>query len=470
MSLPDRIARSVFVALAVGLGWGIRGDFGHVVGAMFPGACLGLALAYVSGQRSLFLWMPVIAGLSAFGIGVGGSMSYGILHGYAQADTLVNYSYGFLTLFLQGSAWGTFGGALIGLVLERKPLTTSEWLGWLASIFLGGFVTVFVVVQVLGFQINPPRNNSSIAFMGAAIVQIVWLAVNGRTTGLRGAVLGYVGFGLGMSLGRLLGNIAHVAEATGGFTINHWNVMETSCGLIGGFIYAFGMVDRAYPAPAEEQELSWPSVAGIIYVLGLIPLWHRLARVPTDKAIEEWTNRLTSYGYDEPAALAAQILWWLDGVCVLGFLGAFVWMIIHYNRWQRLAAFPVLWLCITMTLFQNLHALYFFYPRQPNQFNMHSVFWVLVAGMLVYAVVSAFLGRPLPTARPLATDKVPDPRFPWLAWLAGGFVASGVVIVAAGFVNGERTMTTANTRWPIWSWTDGPFPREEAAPERSKVN
>ena len=34
MSLPDRIARSSFVALAVGLGWGIRGDFGHLVGAI----------------------------------------------------------------------------------------------------------------------------------------------------------------------------------------------------------------------------------------------------------------------------------------------------------------------------------------------------------------------------------------------------------------------------------------------------
>ena len=43
MSLPDRIGRSLFVALAVGLGWGIRGDFGHLVGAMYPGAALALA-------------------------------------------------------------------------------------------------------------------------------------------------------------------------------------------------------------------------------------------------------------------------------------------------------------------------------------------------------------------------------------------------------------------------------------------
>ena len=60
MSLADRTMRSLFVALAVGLGWGIRGDFGHLVGAMYPGAALGLGLAYVSGQRSLFLWMPIL--------------------------------------------------------------------------------------------------------------------------------------------------------------------------------------------------------------------------------------------------------------------------------------------------------------------------------------------------------------------------------------------------------------------------
>src|SRR5882757_905943 len=104
MTLGDRLGRSLFVALAVGLGWGIRGDFGHLIGAMYPGAALALGMAFVSGQRSLFLWMPILAAVSGLAIGSGGMMSYGILHGYAQSDTLINYSYGFVTLFLQGSA------------------------------------------------------------------------------------------------------------------------------------------------------------------------------------------------------------------------------------------------------------------------------------------------------------------------------------------------------------------------------
>ena len=464
MSLADRIGRSLFVALAVGLGWGIRGDFGHVVGAMYPGACLGLGFAYVSGQRSLFRWMPILGALSALGIGLGGTMSYGILHGYAQSDTPLNYFYGFLTLFLQGSAWGTFGGALVGLVLERRPMRTGQWLGWLASILLGGWLTVFLVVRVLGFDINPPRNNTSIAFMGAALAQIAWLACNGRITGLCGAVLGYVGFGLGMAGGRLLGNLANVLQDQLDVTINHWNVMEVSCGLVGGFIFTFGMVGRTYREPPEREGLSWTSACSIVYVLGLIPLWHRLSRIEPERKLGEWAGQLTSYGYADPAGLAQSVLWWLDAVCVMGFVGAAVWMVIHFTNAQRLAAVPVLWLSTTMLLFQNLNALYFYYPSREKYFNMHHVFWVLLGMMVLYVLVAR--PRPVANGQPdgaLRAD-VAEQRFHWIGWLAGAAVVLGFVIFAAGFVNGPKTMQSANTRWPRWSWADGPFPAEKVEP------
>jgi len=458
MSLGDRIGRSLFVALAVGLGWGIRGDFGHLVGAMYPGAVLALALAYVSGQRSLFLWMPVIAALSAAAIGAGGSMSYGILHGYAQADTFVNYAYGFLTLFLQGSAWGTFGGALIGLMLERRPMRNGEWLGLIGSVLFAGWATSFLVVDVLGFQINPPRNNGSIAYMGAAIGQLVWLACNDKPTGLRGALLGYVGFGLGMAAGRLLGNAANVLQGEYGFTINHWNVMETSCGFIAGFIYCFGMVDRAYPEPPERENMPLASAYGITYVLGLIPLWHRLNRIRPAAKTAEWAAALKSYGYADPERLAGTVLWLIDGVCVLGFVGAAVWAAAHYRRRPRWAAFPVLWLSGTMLLYQNLNALYFFYPSRPKLVNMHNVFWVLFGLMALYALIA----RPRPAAEP--SDAGPEPPFPWGRWVLGSVAAFALVVVLAGRVNGEKTMVTANTRWPVWSWSDGPFPGRTPRP------
>jgi hypothetical protein len=457
MSLADRLGRSLFVALAVGLGWGIRGDFGHLIGAMYPGAALALGFAFVSGQRSLFLWMPILAALSAMGIGSGGTMSYGILHGYAQSDTFINYAYGFLTLFLQGSAWGTFGGALVGLMLERKPLTTGEWLGLLGSVLFCGWIVSFLVVDVAGFQINPPRNNGSISYMGAALGQLLWLAFNRKPIGLRGALLGYLGFGLGMSAGRLLGNLANVLQGQYGFTINHWNVMEVSCGFIGGFLFSFGMLDRAYPEPPEEKNISLASAYGIAYVLGIIPLWHRLARIEPAKKLQEWAGSLKSYGYSDPEGLAATVLHLIDGVCVLGFVGAALWMAIHFRRRQSWSALPVLWLSLTMLLFQNLNALYFFYPPKPNAINMHNVFWVMFGLMALYAAAI----RPRPATTP---DTEAEPRSPWAAWIAGTVVALGLVIALAGLVNGEKTMASANTRWPVWAWRDGPFPRDAARP------
>jgi hypothetical protein len=462
MTLIDRIARSVFVALAVGLAWGIRGDFGHMIGAMYPGAILALALAYVSGQHALFLWMPVIAALGALGIGAGGSMSYGILHGYAQADTFINYAYGFITLFLQGSAWGTFGGALIGLMLEKKQMKTGEWLGLIGTVLFTGWMVSYLLVDVAGLRINPPRNNSSIAYMGAAIGQIIWLACNNKPIGLRGALLGYVGFGIGMAASRLLGNVANVLQFQYDFQINHWNVMETSCGLIAGFIYAFGMLGRSYPKPPENENVPLASFYGITFVLGIIPLWHRLARITPSAKLEEWAASFKSYGYENADHWAVVVLWLTDAVCALGFLGALVWMIIHFRRLQNWAAFPVLWLSGTMLLFQNLTALYFFYPHRAKLINMHNVFWIIFVLMIFY-VVSA-RNHPLDEAEP-ETD---EPRMPtlvgWLGWIITPAAALGLVIYLAGFVNNEKTMASANTRWPVWSWNQGPFPGRAAKP------
>ena len=465
MSLPDRLGRSLFVALAVGLGWGIRGDFGHVVGAMYPGAALALALAYVGGQRSLFLWMPVLAALAALGIGSGGTMSYGILHGYAQSDTPLNYGYGFLTLFLQGGAWGTFGGALIGLILERKPMRTADWLGLLACTLGGGWLVSYLVVDVADFQINPPRNNGSIAYFGAALGQLLWLASSDKRVGLRGAVLGYVGFGLGMTAGRLLGNLANVGQVRFGYTINHWNVMETSCGLIAGFLYAFGMLGRAYPEPAEEdrRNLGIASAWGIPFVLAAIPLWHRLECIPTAKKLNEWAAALKGYGYEAPDVLARKVLGMIDGVCVLGLIGAGLWLAVHFRRRTRFAALPVLWLSGTMLLFQDVNALYFVYPARPKFIDMHPI----LCGMFVLMVLYVAISRP---ARGMSIEvapepsSVPEPRFAWAGWLAGSVVALGGIIALAGLVNGEQTMATANTRWPVWAWPQGPFPGRIAKP------
>jgi hypothetical protein len=451
MSGWDRALRAAFVALAVALGWGIRGDFGHSLGASYPGAVLGLAFAFVTGQDSMFRRMPILGALSAIGIGLGGSMSYGILHGYAQSDTFVNYAYGFFTLFVEGGTWGLFGCVLIGLSLEDEPLEWHEWLTAIVVTIFSGIVFAFLVVNVFGFDVNPPRGNESVGFAGAAIGLFAWLALAKKPSGLKAAVLGFVGFGLGMCLGRLFGNIANVVTASFDppLLINHWNVMECSVGLIGGFIFAWGMLGREFPDPEEGTRFNIVSTLGIFYVLFLIPLLHRLTRI-NDEDIEAWTKRLIDYGYQDPNHVVHATLTMMTVVLGLAFAGACVWTWLHFAEKSEWAWFPVLCLSLTMLLFQNLAALFLFYPHEAGRINMHVVLWVFLALMGLYV---AFAGREPDTDPDSETEESHWPR--WAAVALAGYL---IAVIGGSIINGEQTMKSACTRWPVWEWNQGPFP------------
>ena len=142
----DRFLRAAFVSVAVGMAWSIRGHYGL---SMFPGALLGMGCAYVSGQRAMFKWMPLLG--AAVGLAIGhSSTTYGLLHAYASNRTFVNYSYGLFMLMVQGGAWGCFGCCFFGLLLEKKRLTAPEWASTLATIFVCGMVFYYVVVRLIG--------------------------------------------------------------------------------------------------------------------------------------------------------------------------------------------------------------------------------------------------------------------------------------------------------------------------------
>jgi hypothetical protein len=445
----DRVARALFVAVAVGLAWGIRGDFGHLLGAMYPGAVLLLALAYVTGQESALRSMPALAAASALGIGLGGNMSYGLLHGYAQADTFRNYSYGLFTLLLEGGAWGFFGGAFVGMMLERDRAKWTDWAGGILAAIAGGLLFFWLVNQAFGFDINPPRSNDALAHVGGAFALFAWFAYRRLPIAFRGAMLGFIGFGLGMAGGRIVGNIFHNLESV--FTINHWNTMEVTCGLVGGFVFAFGMLGVRFRDRASDRPLTAVDVAGALFVLGIIPLMHRLTRLGDDD-IAGWTQKLAAYG---SAWTADGVLQALIVIVLLGFAGAGVWIYLQRTGKERWGYFPVLWMSLVMLLFQNLRALYFFTPAQPGYVNMHSVFWLLLLAMAAYVGVREYLGGHSDDCN---ADEESD-QVPWKPWLGVSAAAMTVILLAASVVNGPTTMKNAATRWPVWQWN------QPAAPE-----
>ncbi|MCG3198221.1 MAG: hypothetical protein HUU16_10125 [Candidatus Omnitrophica bacterium] len=459
MTFWDRLFRAAFVGLGVGLGWGIRGDFGHVLGASYPGAILGLAFCFVTGQKAAFRWMPLLAALSAVGIGMGGKMSYAVLHGYAQSNTFINYSYGFFCLILQGGAWGTFGCAAVGLFLERKRLRLEEWASLATTIAVSGWAAYHIVYTLIGFDINPYRSNLSVAYTGGAIALFAWLYLHKKWYGLKGAMFGYIGFGLGMAVARLWGNIAR--NLPEGWSINDWNVMETGCGFIGGFIFAFGMLGRKIDDPPEEN--TWFRLArnlGALYVIAGIPLCHLTMRLGPEKVLENIKGSLPTLGISDPAELAGTVTALLHLWGLAAFLGAgLILFLLNRNR-TEFSWLPVMWLSAVMLLIQNTGALYFFQPRREGYINMHEVFWGLLILMGLYAIYFLTIHARRDCSEP---DQISETAN-WRGWIGGSAAVYILLVFLTGFINTEKNMLSANTRWPIWVWTQGPFPGAQPTP------
>jgi hypothetical protein len=423
-----------------------------MLGAMFPGAVLGLGFAYVTGQRAMFKWMPLLGALGAVGISLGGRMSYGLLHAYASNPTFVNYSYGFFTLILQGGAWGCFGCCVLGLLLEKQPMKASKWAWGIATTILSGLLFWYVVVRLIGFNINPGRDNTSVAYTGGVIGLFVWLIANKKHYGLKGAFFGYVGFGVGMVMGRFLSNVRDYTS----FTIGGWdvlkgllggfgNIMELICGLVGGFIFTYGMLGKRHPELPEGKNYSFLSALSIFYVMAGIPILHRLLRatsppVTGDDRMPRWTELLQRYGYADPVGLAHKIPTLVTMVCVIGIVAAALWLLWHFRNKYGFAAFPVLALTALMIAIQNIDNQYLFYPfgQAPGKMLIFPGIFVL---MLLYVI---FGKRPDVTE----PDEVAD-HLNWGRWLVAVVVLYAFMVAVSGPVNADQKRSGDQVRFPV---------------------
>src|SRR5687767_766136 len=88
------------VALSLGTAWAIRGRFGHEQGAAWAGAIGALSLILVSKRSDWYKKAFRIAMAAAFGWGISGAMSYGLIVGYGKGTDFLNVYYGLLMLFI----------------------------------------------------------------------------------------------------------------------------------------------------------------------------------------------------------------------------------------------------------------------------------------------------------------------------------------------------------------------------------
>lgn len=129
----------LMAGLALSIGWGIRGNYGHETGAMLPGLLTGVVVCLLSQRQD---WRERVAYFAMFGglaWGFGGSMSYMQVIGFAESGHLTTQIFGYYGLFLLGFLWASLGGAgtAIPAVYSRQELTDlCKPLGYLVGMWI----------------------------------------------------------------------------------------------------------------------------------------------------------------------------------------------------------------------------------------------------------------------------------------------------------------------------------------------
>ena len=341
----------ILTALSLSIGWGIRGNFGHELGAAIPGALASMAVVLMSGRPDWWPRLAYFAMFGALGWSFGGSIAYMHTVGYTHSPHSRTVLYGFANLFVIGFLWAALGGAgtalpacldatQLGLFFvpviavfvawflkdlvedfffkvdgDRRHQSPLYWYDtdWLAAVtaFLaalvvvairgrldlatslvlhlsgGWFVSFLVLVNVLRLRMNPPRGDNWAGCVGMVAGLLLWCWRYGFEQVALVSLL--TGFigGIGFSLAQLL----KLAFIRTGRQTNWHSVMEQMHGLFHGVALAVGMGFLAASAPrlADVVPLpGWTKVFAVAFVLvGLTYLNHV-------KATTTWVKQVAS--------------------------------------------------------------------------------------------------------------------------------------------------------------------------------
>lgn len=254
------------VALALGTAWAIRGRFGHEQGAAWAGAIGALSLILVARRNDWYRKAFRIAMAAAFGWGISGVMSYGVVVGYGRGTDFVNVFYGLLMLFVIGILYGFLGGGLFGLALLDSRTIRIKWHTLLVEMIAIGLLVYAVLINQLEWFMTPPRSEMWAACLGAAIALAWYLRRNNFRNVMKVAAWSALGAGFGFSFG----NFLQVLGNASGLDFNFWNVMEYSIGFFGGLGMAYGTFTAQWPEHEEELRPN-ANLIPILFIALFIP-------------------------------------------------------------------------------------------------------------------------------------------------------------------------------------------------------
>ena len=239
----------LFPAVAVLLGWGLRGYIGGgPFAAMIPGCFLALSLSLLLGHDRNTAAIAALFGTIA--IGYGGEMTYGQTLGLATNPATMGW--GMLGVTVKGAIWGLLGGAVLGAGLTWRRYEQRDLVVGLVLTVVFFFVGWKLVNEprLIYFSdpVNRPREESWAGLLFAAVAFLSYLSARAGFGGTRipwhfalwGALGGGLGFG-GGTLFLVYGPALPVPQAWFGW----WKAMEFFFGLLlGGFFGLCAWLNR----------------------------------------------------------------------------------------------------------------------------------------------------------------------------------------------------------------------------------
>ena len=287
MLQKEKSSKSMYIffpALAMMLGWGLRGHIGGgPFGAMIPGAMIALSICLLLELPATVTSVLLVFGVTA--IGLGGEMTYGQTLGLLlNPDTVWWGTFG---TTLKGAMWGLTGGVIFafGFLFKRiqKKIVITAFLLLNLGMIIGFKLINDPMILYFSDPLNP-RAESWAALLFGAVLFLIYLKIKIPASEFRiifrFAFLGMVGGGLGFGLGGLwmvLGS--YLPEV---IFNSWWKAMEFTFGfLFGAFLgYATWLSrnDSEIKKLKEDKSLKlenypiWKELS-IVFLTGLLVFW-----------------------------------------------------------------------------------------------------------------------------------------------------------------------------------------------------
>jgi hypothetical protein len=427
-----RISASLFVAVALGLAWAMRGHFGHEWGAAWAGATGVLALLLVSGRRDWARRAPVLAALGAIGWGAGGMMSYGIVVGYCRSISFPNALYGYTMLAVIGGLYGFGGGGLLGLGLESSKEKRPDWPRLMAEMVAGGILSWGLLIYQMEWLMTPPRSELWAALLGAILALAWYLARNGFHRALRTAVYTALGAGTGFALG----NFFQTLGTTSGIAYNWWNVMEFTLGFCGGLGMAYAVLTRDWP------ESETPTKTGLWIAAAVVFLFLPFSNMVNGMSTEHFLEKAGRLGLAGAEAFATRQMW-ITGSLVILFA---VTLFLIWEKWGNdpgktyRYALPMAFFLVALeyNLFSYIQLITF---RQPINFGHSETLYIFFLAALF---LTWFINRKKEMPLPRDND-IPETGRRWMMIL--GLLVVLLLIITLISVNIHGELPGAHNRF-----------------------